>query len=207
MLFKILHRWTADVLFECEVDDNEQFKMRVAVTLGVLKGADLRHADLQGANLQGADLQGADLRHANLQGADLRDANLRNATWRGASLQGANLLPVRDDFWAVLSSAPAEVIGLRAALVDGRVDGSTYSGACACLVGTIANVRGCNYERLETLKPNSSRPAERFFMAISEGDTPETNQCSRFAVEWIDAWPPLAFIAQATKQPNAQPAA
>ena len=78
--------------------------------------------------------------------------------------------------------------GLRAALIAGKVDGSTYQGACACLVGTIANVRGCDYRVLGTLAPNSNRPIERFFMNISKGDTPETNQSAKLALEWIDEW-------------------
>src|SRR5258707_1756290 len=46
-----------------------------------------------------------------LKGADLEGANLK-----GADLEGANLEGIRDDLWAVLSSAPAEVEGLRLAL-------------------------------------------------------------------------------------------
>jgi len=80
---------------------------------------------------------------ANLRGADLRDANLY-----GANLGGADLTPVRDDVWAVLSGAPAEVPTLIAKLKAGEVDGSCYGGPCACLVGTIANARGCAYTEL-----------------------------------------------------------
>ena len=109
-------------------------------------------------------------------GADLGEANLG----------GANLRPIRDDFWAVLACAPQEIPALRKALVEGRVDGSTYQGACACLVGTIANARGCTYDQIPTIVPNASRPAEQFFLAIGKGDTPETSQFSRLAVEWLD---------------------
>jgi hypothetical protein len=68
------------------------------------------------------------------------------------------------------------------------VDGSTYTGDCACLVGTIANVRHCKYNDLGTLKPNCDRPAEKFFMGIRGGDTPETNEVSRIALAWVDEW-------------------
>lgn len=54
------------------------------------------------------------------------------------------------------------------------------------MVGTIANVRHCHYESLGDLRPDSARPAEIFFLGIRKGDTPETNQCSKLAVEWID---------------------
>ena len=148
-----------------------------------LTGANLTGANLTGANLTGAYLTDAYLTDANLTGADLTDANLTDA-----NLRDAYLTPIRDDFWAVLSGAPQEVPALIAALTDGRVDGSTYQGACACLVGTLANARGCAYTDLAPLVPNSSRPAEIWFMGIATGDTPATNERSRLAVEWATEW-------------------
>ncbi len=73
-------------------------------------------------------------------------------------------------------------------LAAGRVNGSTYSGACACLVGTIANTLGCDYRAVPSLTPDSSRPAERWFLAIREGHTPENNQIARITAEWIGEW-------------------
>jgi len=110
--------------------------------------------------------------------ADLMDADLTRA----------DLTPIRDDIWAVLSAAPGEVEGLRRALIEGRVDGSAYEGACACLVGTLANVRGVSISAIPTLHCNSSRPAERFFMGIKPGDTPQTNPVAKRALEWVDEW-------------------
>ena len=121
-------------------------------------------------------------------GADLTDADLRGAVLTGADLRGADLTPIRNDLWAVLSSVPHEVAGLRTALLEGRVDGSTYEGACACLVGTLANVRHCKYDAIPTLRPDSARPAERFFLSIKPGDTPDTSQPAKLALEWIDTW-------------------
>jgi uncharacterized protein YjbI with pentapeptide repeats len=158
-----------------------------------LCGANLRGANLRGANLRDADLRGANLRGANLCGANLRGANLRGANLCGADLCGANLRDadltgIRDDIWAVLCSAPSEAGALRLALVEGRVDGSTYEGKCACLVGTLANARRCTHDQIPGLSPNSERPAERFFMGIKMGDTPETNQFSKLALQWVDEW-------------------
>jgi hypothetical protein len=153
-----------------------------------LVGARLDGARLVGASLDGASLVGASLDGARLDGARLVGARLDGASLVGARLDGANLTPIRDDLWAVLSSAPAEVEGLRLAIIEGRIEGSTYEGECACLVGTIANVRHENYLNLGALRPNSYRPAECFFLAIHKGDTPETNQFSKLALEWVDQW-------------------
>jgi len=153
-----------------------------------LQGAYLQGAYLQGAYLQGAYLQGADLQGAYLQGAYLQGAYLQGAYLRGADLRGADLQPIRDDLHAVLASAPNEVAGLLQALREGRVDGSTYQGECACLVGTIANVRHCDFNEVVGLKPDSARPAERWFLAIAKGDTPATSQVASITEEWIVDW-------------------
>jgi hypothetical protein len=175
-----------------------------------LRDANLRDANLRGANLGDANLRDANLRDANLRGANLGDANLRDANLRGANLRdanlsgaylgGANLLPIKADFIEVISQAPREVPALIAAIKEGRVDGSTYSGECACLVGTIANAQGCSVDSLQfTIPKDSSRPAERFFMAIEKGDTPETNGASKVALEWAEAWLATQRAAFATK--------
>ncbi|MBR8073522.1 pentapeptide repeat-containing protein, partial [Burkholderia cenocepacia] len=159
-----------------------------------LSGADLRGANLRGANLRDADLSdadlsGADLRGANLRGANLRGADLSGADLRGANLSGADLLPIKADFIEVISQAPREVPALIEALKAGRVDGSTYSGECACLVGTIANARGVDVDSAELGIPkDASRPVERFFIAIRKGDTPETNGAAKLALEWAETW-------------------
>ncbi len=158
MKFEIRHRWNNEVLFRLDTDS-----LKSCLAEAIKKKVNLRDS-----NLSGSDLSGSDLSDSNLSGSDLQ--------------------PIRDDIWAVLSSAPAEVEGLRKALIEGRVDGSTYTGACACLVGTIANVRGCPPDKLPILKQNSNRPAERFFFAINKGDIPKTNQVSRLALEWVEQW-------------------
>jgi hypothetical protein len=220
MLTQIKNWWTGVVIFECECDlDSESLRLGFAVKAYIEKcRADLTRADLTDANLTGADLTGADLTDANLiradlTGADLTDANLTDANLTRANLTGAdltgadltdanltdaNLTIVRDDIWAVLSSAPREVPALRQALSDGKVDGSTYSGECACLVGTLAHARGGDEYCIPNLVPNSSRAAERFFLGIRKGDKPETNQASKLALEWVDMW--LANVRQLVNQ-------
>jgi hypothetical protein len=146
-----------------------------------LRGADLRGADLRGADLLGADLLSACLRGANLCGANLEESNLR-----GVNLRDAELSTIKRDFWEILSAAQDEIPGLVEALKKGRVDGSVYIGACACLVGTIANIRGVAYDQMPNINPDSSRPAERWFLGIRKRDTPETNQISAITIEWIE---------------------
>jgi hypothetical protein len=153
-----------------------------------LSSADLRAADLYGADLYGADLRYANLRYANLYGADLCGADLGRADLDGANLRSADLGAIRADLRSVLDVSPAEVPGLLAALREGRVNGTAYSGECACLVGTIANVRGCAYDAIPDLRPDASRPAERWFLAIATGDAPETSQVVSITVEWVEDW-------------------
>ena len=173
MKFEIKKRFSGEVIFSIE---RESWKL--AVEAAFKAGADLRGANLYGANLGGADLYGA-----NLYGADLYGANLY-----GADLSEEQMTQFRDDLWAVLSGAPVEVAGLRQAIIDGRIDGSTYSGDCACLVGTIANLKKTDTDHLDFIKPNSNRPAERFFMLINRGDKPDTSKWSEIALKWVDQW-------------------
>jgi hypothetical protein len=210
MKIEIKHRFTGLVLFAHDAKENS-----LAITLAMavkacvdLRYANLRYADLSRADLRDADLRDANLRYADLSRADLRDADLRDADLRGANLSRANLIGanligvelrdadllsadltvIRDDIWAVLSSAPLEVRGLILALENGLVDGSTYTSECACLVGTLAHVKKVAYNKIKSLTPYSSRPAERFFTGIKQGDTPETSQFSALAVEWCEEW-------------------
>lgn len=124
------------------------------------------------------------------EGENLREVVLA-AVESGANLSGANLSSVKNDLWDVLFRAPGEVAGLLESLKAGKVNGSVYEGECACLVGTIANVAHCNYQALELIKPNAARPAERWFLAISPGQTPETSSVVKLTVEWIEEFQTL----------------
>lgn len=103
-----------------------------------------------------------------------------------ADLYGANLYAAKNDLWAVLLSAPKEIHALLAALRDGKVDGSVYSGECACLIGTIANAKHCPVESLpDAILPNSTRSAEIWFLAIRPGDTPDKSPIVKITIDWI----------------------
>ncbi len=146
--------------------------------------ANLSDANLSGANLIGANLRGANLRGANLSDANLRGADLRGANLRGADLIGANYSTIYEDFISKLNLQKEEVVGLLQAVVDGKIDGSSYEGDCACFVGTLAKVKGCPYTALK-VKAEVGSPTEKFFLAIRKGDTPENNPISEIVACWI----------------------
>ena len=82
----------------------------------------------------------------------------------------------------ILTMARREVPALITALREGRVDGSTYSGTCACLVGSLENAGASG------LPHNANSPAESWFIPIRKGDTPESDNeggfRSKLALEW-----------------------
>ncbi len=216
---EIRNRWTNAVQFTADITCAPDATIGVRIGLAVkwarqndanlrgadLRGANLRGADLSSANLRGADLRyadlsdadlsGADLSDANLSGADLRYADLSSADLRYADLSDADLRSVKADFWAVLTTARKEIPGLISAMREGRIDGSTYSGECACLVGTIANVR---HVSADTLEQDSSRPAEQWFLMINKGDKPGDDSGGGFALrqalEWAEEYCALSGV-------------
>ena len=205
--------YTAETATDVRTALEEAVRSDADLSDAVLSGAVLRGANLRGANLRGAVLSDADLSGAVLSGADLRgavlsDANLRGAYLSGAYLSGADLSDadlsgaddpssplhaIRMDYWDVLDHAPAEVPGLRTALLEGEVDGSTYEGECACLVGTMEKVgqeMGCEVD----LPHRADRPAEQWFAPITPGDKPsekpetEGEFRAQHALDWLDEW-------------------
>ena len=160
----------------------ERWRIQTALQIAVRAGA-----DLTGADLTGADLTGADLTRANLTSADLTGAHLTRA-----HLTSADLTSIKQDTIAEILRMPNELDALRLAIVEGRIDGSTYSGDCACLAGTLAKARGItDYDGDDitnglTFHASASSPRERFFTTIRRGDTPETNGAAQVALDWID---------------------
>ena len=173
MKFEIKNRYTKSVLFSLECES-----LKACVIAAIGNGTDLYDADLHGADLRDADLRGTDLR-----GTDLYDADLR-----GADLHDADFYPIKWDLFGRLSVWPNEADELLKAINEGKIDGSSYEGKCACFVGTIANIKGCNYNDLNGLIPDSGSLTEVFFTTIREGDTPENNSSSKIASEWVETF-------------------
>jgi hypothetical protein len=76
--------------------------------------------------------------------------------------------------------------GLKQALQDGTVDGNEYNGDCACLCGTIADLRGCHYTELAHIDPEPRRPAEQWFIGIAYADRPDNNAFAGIALAWLE---------------------
>ena len=186
MKFEIKNRWTGEVKFTAEINCAEDASYRLKIGLAV------KWALETDANLTDADLTRADLTDANLTRANLTDANLTRANLTRANLTRADLTAVRADFLAEVLKLPNELEYLRDALIAGKVDGSTYTGECACLAGTLAHARGiANYSGQDitngcTFKASCGSPRERFFPAIPKGATPENNSACKIALEWTN---------------------
>ena len=189
MKFEIKNRFTGAVKFtaeiECEEGTSTSIKLGLAVKWAVKADADLARAYLAHANLAGANLARAYLAHANLARANLARADLAGAK----GLSDDQLRPFRADLWMTLTMLRAEVPALVMALREGRVDGSQYEGACACLVGTLANAGSYTYRDVEH---NANNPAERWFAMIRKGDKPGDETAGGFAaskaLQWTLEW-------------------
>jgi hypothetical protein len=166
------------------------FAVRQAVEARTdLSRADLSGANLSGANLSRADLSGANLSGADLSGADLSGANLSEAKLVRTVLSNADLDAIRADLIAEVLKLPNELDALRLAIVEGRINGSTYLGDCSCLAGTLARARGVCVDsggRIGSFCVDAYSPRERWFFGIRPGDTPANNPVARIALEWVD---------------------
>jgi len=179
---------TGEVKFTAEIDCDENAAYGVKIGLSVLWGiqhdADLAGSDLTNARLTNADLTNADLTNADLAGSDLTNARLTYARLTYADLTNADLRSFKADLWMILTMSKSEVPFLINALEKGLVDGSTYEGDCACLVGTLKKNRS---EKMEALPQVASSPAEQWFSMIKKGDKPTDKSgggyASRMALE------------------------
>ena len=169
--FEVRNRFSGAVQFTAEIGVTPDMLPSVKLGLAV------KWARTNNANLRGADLRGANLRDADLRGADLRDANLSNA-----NLSNANLRHIKADFFMILAMGHAEVPHLIRSLREGKVNGSTYEGECACLVGTLENGGATE------IPHDASSPAEVWFLPIREGDKPGDDSEGGFRSKWALEW-------------------
>ncbi len=72
-------------------------------------------------------------------------------------------------------------------LMDGRQYGSIES--CGCFLGSAAKKARLSVDdfcKKLGIKKNADSPAEKWFMGVSVGDTPENNYAAKKGVEWIE---------------------
>ncbi len=187
---EIKNRFTGKILFEYSKDNNT---IKDTVLKAIEDKADLRWANLSEANLSKANLSEADLSKADLRWANLSEADLRWANLSEANLRWANLSVIKADFFYVLLYGKNEIEFLKKNLIDGNIDGSTYEGECCCLSGTLKNgaiinngiEQDINVGKIMACR-KAERPAERWFLAIRKGDTPDKSQAAKITLEWIE---------------------
>jgi uncharacterized protein YjbI with pentapeptide repeats len=148
-----------------------------------LNNSKLNYADLNNAKLSNANLSKANLSYAILSNTKLSYSYLNNTNLSNTDLSKANLYEIKEDLFKVLDNAKPEVLGLYKALIEGRIEGAIYKGECACLIGTIANIRKVD---VSTLKRNPYSLIECWSIGIKIGDIPKTNQISNITKIWIE---------------------
>lgn len=106
---------------------------------------------------------------------------------------------VKADLFRVLRTAPEEIPYLCQALEEGRVNGRSYHGRCACLIGTLANGRlercpellqgkdewKAQLRVVNDLKPDVHSPIEQWFLTIRPDQTPDNSDQVRLTLTWI----------------------
>ena len=76
----IKNRWTGEVIFSHECEDNT---IKKTVEAAIWQQVNLSDSDLSGSNLSDSDLRGCDLRRSDLSGSNLSDSYLRGSNLRG----------------------------------------------------------------------------------------------------------------------------
>jgi len=175
---------------------------------GLMEHEVFKDADFSGLNLHSWSLMNCEFYNCNFDGANLYATCLHDSTFSNCSVNNtvftkaqledclfedtdlltANLEEIKQDLWRVLEYALPEVPGLIQAVEKGRINGQVYDGACACLVGTIANFRGQNPERLDGIETNIDSPIEMFFLNIEESNNPYNHEVSRVVHTWLKEW-------------------
>jgi hypothetical protein len=160
----ITNRWTGAIIFEYEKENNT---MAETVKEYIRQEID--------KNKSRADLTRADLTDANLTHADLTDADLTRA----------DLTEFKNDLWCKLLIMKHEILAFKEKIKEGKINGTAYEGACACFIGTIANIQQKKYNNL-AVKADSDSPVERWFLQFKEGQTPENSAAMKITLDWVE---------------------
>jgi hypothetical protein len=211
--FEVKKRWTNEVAFTAEIEATDQTpygeKLCMAVRWAIAAGIALTSLNLDDCIFTGSfedsSFEDSSFERSSFVGSSFVRSRFERSSFVGSSFVRSRFVDSRfvrsrfedssfdintqrqfkADLWLTLACNRNEVPALLDALRAGHIDGSVYEGECACLKGTIANIKHVSYTELS---PNSSDPAECWFMGIQKGDTPETNLMSKLAVEWCEEW-------------------
>jgi len=137
-------------------------------------------ANLYGANLYGANLYGANLRGANLYGAD--------TLWQ---FPKDFIFQCSRDILFIFQQLKSELPKFKDLLIKGKINGSQYTGTCACLCGSFANLKNQDVDQvckdfIPFYEKGTQNMGETWFLNIKEGDTPENNEFSAHVLKLVE---------------------
>jgi Pentapeptide repeats (8 copies) len=132
-----------------------------------------KYNETTGKEGQRPNLSGADLSWANLRDADLRNAiNWQNTEWAREAKQQLRY---------VLGYCRPETPSLIEKIKSGGIDGTQYKGECCCLIGSLGDDLAVS--KIPDYVKGLHNHSEQLFWQIRKGDTPETSEFSKLALE------------------------
>jgi hypothetical protein len=148
-------------------------------------GSSFDDSSFDGSSFVGSSFDGSSFVGSSFVGSSFDGSSFVGSSFVGSSFDDSSFdgeCDAKADFIEVISRARLEIPAMVKALREGRVNGSTYEGECACLVGTLENAGATG------LPHDSERPIERWFMMISEGDKPGDSSPGGYAIGKALEW-------------------
>lgn len=100
-------------------------------------------------------------------------------------------IAARDDLWRWCDRLPDRVPALLSAVRKGRMDGTTFTRSCRCVIGTLATEDPwgavMTIVRDGRLGPGVD-PIENYIFSIRPGQTPATSPIMAHLERWIVQW-------------------
>jgi hypothetical protein len=168
---------TRKTIYDLYLDWTEQERKQALVSM-----PEFRRVELSSA-LRSAGCSASELRSAGCSASELRSAGyslsaLHEKTYEEDIKAKAKLMGIDESSFVIDTIARG--------LMNGREYGTVKS--CGCLLGTAAKKAGQSVEAYcaaRKIVKDSDSPAERWFLAVSIGDTPENNDAAKMGVKWI----------------------
>ena len=158
--------------------------------------SDVLSAGYSASALRRAGYSASALLSASYSASDLLSAGYSASALRRAGYSASDVLSLETSCKEDVQAKAKKMDRDEAAFVAqqlrlGLLDGSTYGAvdSCGCFLGTAARAAGktvSEYCQFHGIKKDGSSPAEKWFMDVSIGDTPENNYAAQKGVEWIE---------------------